>query len=333
MYEFRHRFFLILLVGGILVPVAGWASCPLPDLKPKGEFYQADIVFTGTVLSKRYVDGDESAGWYYRVKVSQVLKGPAVKVFTVYNEDDSNRFPLDEGQAYLLFAYRRRGRLLIDCCGNSALLSKAASSIQQIQDIAFSRDGEIEGWLDASEIKSRDLSGIHVVVRGGSHVYRALTDNDGYFQFRAPSGTYTVDFSNSEYYVWNTDSFWYDPKHFVLHPGESAGLWLRSARCNSTQFIPPDDDHQTIPEPLKMPRAPKTAREVSCFTSLKKNTTMTDLVEKCGIPDRHFRTKNIHRFNYFMNDCSTVEVSTPDLQRLGISHEKHGTSTLLLNNW
>jgi hypothetical protein len=87
-----------------------------------------------------------------------------------------------------------------------------------------------------------------------------------------------------------------------------------------------------MPEQFKIPDAPKTARQVSCFASFKKESTMLDVVRKCGIPDQHAGS-GIYIFVYYMNDCSTVTVGTPDLRRLRISHVKQKKSTVLLNNW
>ena len=91
-------------------------------------------------------------------------------------------------------------------------------------------------------------------------------------------------------------------------------------------------NNQLIPEQLKIPDAAKTARQVSCFTSFKKDSTMLDVVRKCGIPDKHAGS-GIYIFVYYMNDCSTVSVGTPDLKRLGIRHVKHGKTTVLSGNW
>jgi hypothetical protein len=99
-------------------------------------------------------------------------------------------------------------------------------------------------------------------------------------------------------------------------------------RCETTP--PRPYDNQPIPEQLKIPDAPKTARRVSCFTQFNKNTTMLDVVRKCGIPDKHMGSGG-YIFGYYMADCSTVSISTPDLKRLGISHVKHGKATTLLS--
>jgi hypothetical protein len=90
--------------------------------------------------------------------------------------------------------------------------------------------------------------------------------------------------------------------------------------------------NQPMPEQFKIPDAPKTARQISCFTSFKKDSTMLDVVKKCGIPDQHTGS-GIWIFVYYMNDCSTVMVGTPDLKRLGIRHVKQKKTTVLFNNW
>jgi hypothetical protein len=87
-----------------------------------------------------------------------------------------------------------------------------------------------------------------------------------------------------------------------------------------------------MPEQFKIPDAPKTARQVSCFASFKKNSTMLDVVRKCGTPDKHAGS-GIYIFVYYMNDCSTVTVDTPDLKRLGIRHVRQKKTTVLFNNW
>lgn len=220
---------IALLLCHILLSAAAFALCPGPQIKANGEFFKADLVFTGKVLSEHYVERGDNAWWYYRIRLWQVLKGPALKEVTVYTEDASSRFPLEIGSDYLLFADRRRERFWIDSCGNSALLSEAAESLDRIKSISKTKDGEIEGWLFSPDGEV-DLSGIHVVLRCGPSVYNLLTDNHGYFRFRAPPGKYRVDFRNREYTPDDFGWYWYEPAHFVLHPGESAALLLTSVR-------------------------------------------------------------------------------------------------------
>jgi len=91
-------------------------------------------------------------------------------------------------------------------------------------------------------------------------------------------------------------------------------------------------DNQPMPEQFAIPDAPKTARQASCFASFKKDATMLDVVRKCGIPHRHAGS-GIYIFVYYMSDCSTVMVGTPDLKRLGIRHVKERKTTTLFDNW
>jgi|SRR6266481_6593870 len=103
-------------------------------------------------------------------------------------------------------------------------------------------------------------------------------------------------------------------------------------RCESSKSPSRVEDNQPIPEQLKILDAPKTAREIGCFNSLSKNSTMIDVVRKCGVPDKHLGS-GVYIFGYYMSDCSVVSVSTPDLQRLVMKHVKHGKATVLLSNW
>lgn len=81
----------------------------------------------------------------------------------------------------------------------------------------------------------------------------------------------------------------------------------RAERCHA-----PCDafNDQPMPEQLRIPDAPKTARQVSCFASFKEDSTMLDVVRKCGIPDRHTGS-GIYIFVYYMDDCSTVGSAPP----------------------
>ena len=103
-----------------------------------------------------------------------------------------------------------------------------------------------------------------------------------------------------------------------------------AARCATSSNAP--FMNQPIPKELKIGDAPKTGREVSCFASFKQDSTMLDVVRKCGVPDKHAGS-GIYIFVYFMNDCSTVTVGTPDLKRVAIRHVKDKKSTVLFNNW
>jgi hypothetical protein len=75
------------------------------------------------------------------------------------------------------------------------------------------------------------------------------------------------------------------------------------------------DIPQPIPPQIKLPDAPKTARETKCFASFNTTSSMTDVVRKCGIPDEH-QGSGIYIFLYNMADGSVVVIGTADLKKL-----------------
>jgi hypothetical protein len=223
--------FLILAATLSHSPVSS-AYCPVPEIRANGEFFKSDAVFIGTVLSIRETpDTDNNVGgWFYRMRAEEMFRGPNRKEITVYTENSSNRFPLEKTRRYLLFAYKQHGRLEVDGCGNSALLSEAADALTRLKNLrAGKQPSEIEGWI-AEETRGIDVSGVLVTVKSQSKSYTTVTDKDGWFHFPAPPGRYKLDLSSKEYYLNDGDDFWYKPEGFVLHAGECASLQVVSVR-------------------------------------------------------------------------------------------------------
>jgi hypothetical protein len=208
------------------------AYCPVPEIRANGEFFKSEAVFTGTVLSirKKPDTDDDPGGWFYHLRVEVMFRGPVRDELTVYTEDSDVRFPLQKNRKYLLFAYRRRGRLEIDSCGNSALLSEAGDSLRRLKRLSHGESPtEIDGWVVA-ETAGIDVSGIRVTIRSRSKVYSVVTDKEGRFHLRVPPGLYRADFKSREYYLNGADEFWYDPEHFTVHAGECASVQFVSVR-------------------------------------------------------------------------------------------------------
>jgi hypothetical protein len=226
----------IVAVSLTLLPDAV-ANCRVPQPKANTEFFKSDFVFTGKVTSVRtkYLEGNYVEGWFYHLRVTKVFRGAIQDNAVVYTGNDSNRFSLEDGREYLLFAYRNKARLEIDHCGVSALLSEAQDSIHRLEQIPLAGHfGEIEGWV-VGETGGVDVSGVQVIIQGKSEVYSAITDNEGRFHMRVPSGRYRVDFRPGEYYINDGDSFWDDPDHFIVHTGGCAVLQLVSVRHPATR--------------------------------------------------------------------------------------------------
>jgi hypothetical protein len=211
------------------LPTCLHAYCGAPNvIRPSGEYYQSDVVFTGTVISAQY---DAAAGGYYRLRVGRIFRGPIRRDFYVSTYSDDSRYPLQRGRAYLLFAKIGIRMLEINSCGKSDLLSNAAKTIRVLENLPHAPDyGVIEGWV-VSEKDDAEVSGIRVTINGGRRDYSAVTDKDGWFHLRAPIGRYKVDSGSVEYYLDPRENFFrYNPHDFVLHPGETASLQVVSAR-------------------------------------------------------------------------------------------------------
>jgi len=67
-------------------PAFGFCFQPNPSVTC--EFLDSDAVFAGKVIQVRTVAGE---GWYYKLHVLQLFRGPRTEVIEVYTGDDSGR--------------------------------------------------------------------------------------------------------------------------------------------------------------------------------------------------------------------------------------------------
>ena len=92
------------------------------------------------------------------------------------------------------------------------------------------------------------------------------------------------------------------------------------------------DIPQPIPDELKLLVAPKTVRDVNCYTSFATSSGMQEVVRKCGIPDEH-QGSGIYIFLYDMSDGSVVAIGTSDLKHLMyVNHIQRRSSRSLLQD-
>ena len=81
-------------------------------------------------------------GWLYRLRVLTGYRGMAESVVEVYTTNNAARFPMLKRYRYLVFAYRKGGRLVVSSCGNSAMLSRARAALKQIEELTeYRRSG------------------------------------------------------------------------------------------------------------------------------------------------------------------------------------------------
>jgi hypothetical protein len=88
---------------------------------------------------------------------------------------------------------------------------------------------------------------------------------------------------------------------------------------------------QPFPPEMMLSDAPRTARDIEAFRSLRSTMTMIDVVRKCGLPDEH-QGSGIYIFVYRLRDGSTVNIGTGDLKSLLYAQhvDKSGNRTPLI---
>lgn len=207
----------------LTAPVFGF--CPAPQPTVGCEFLDSDAVFIGTVISTqdtpaqgRYYDG-----WTYEISVQKMYRGPVGKTMEVFTEKSSGELPLDNGKEYVLFATEEEGRLMIYSCGNSALLSKAAKTVEELNRLKIPQDAEIEGQVVF--LTAAHISNVRVVISGGAKTYTLTCDRNGWFHLHVPPGEYSADVQPIAH--WNIAPSGIsidDPDHFEARKGHCSGL-------------------------------------------------------------------------------------------------------------
>ncbi|HEY2387951.1 MAG TPA: hypothetical protein VGK30_13385 [Candidatus Binatia bacterium] len=101
------------------------------------EYAATPIIFVGHVLSQQSVAESPSSGLYedtgYTVRVDEALRGTPHGRIRLFTENSSDRFPMAVGKKYVLFVYQQQGRLMVDNCGNSGLLSERTETLAGIR--------------------------------------------------------------------------------------------------------------------------------------------------------------------------------------------------------
>jgi hypothetical protein len=224
-----HLLGLIVPACVCLLPIrAVSGACMLPIATVACEFLNSDAVFVGAVVSVKVAParGDEYQGWLYDLTVQQLFRGPQTKTIHVFTENSSGRFPLDLGKRYLIFAYEYDGRLEIDNCGNSALVSAAELSLRELPKLQIPKDAVIEGNISLSGVpdKAVHLSGIRVVLRSTTASVDAVSDHDGWFHFHVPPGTYSAEVDQVPKVKIVPFSLTVDRSHLEARAGRCTGL-------------------------------------------------------------------------------------------------------------
>ena len=131
----RRSFPLILGTAVVAWSSTAFAVCLNGHPSRKQEYQRSTTVFVGPVVSEDFTpeSKDYENGTTYSIQVEEVLRGSPAKTVKVFSENDSGRFPMQVGTAYLIFVYEELDRLKVDNCGNSGKLSEKAEALAALR--------------------------------------------------------------------------------------------------------------------------------------------------------------------------------------------------------
>jgi hypothetical protein len=127
----------------LLFSVSASAACPDGYPAVPKEYASSKLVFIGKAVKKRKTpesaDGYFLEGTTYRVVPTRIYKSQGQADFDLFSENSSGRFPMLLNQEYLLFVYAEHGRLMVDSCGNSDLISHAKKVVGEVARLSGKR--------------------------------------------------------------------------------------------------------------------------------------------------------------------------------------------------
>ena len=185
----RGALCLTYCLGVIGTPVV--AVCPSPAPSACSLFFDSDAVFVAKVLSRTYADNDENIR--FEVRVSRVLRGDVKPTAAVYTGNDSGRLPWDVGREYVVFAWRRNGRLWSDDdCGPLTDPTNVGKTLKEIEELRRATASSVEGEVFSGLPASPGVPGVIVRAKGNGQTYEGKSDQQGKFRIAVPPGRYDV---------------------------------------------------------------------------------------------------------------------------------------------
>ncbi|HUY20328.1 MAG TPA: carboxypeptidase regulatory-like domain-containing protein [Candidatus Binataceae bacterium] len=227
--RFVTRIIVLAIAVSALNSTLASAVCPKPHPPVCAEFFHSDAVFNGTVTSVRHRQESGESGWVYELRVTKLFRGSAQPILQVFTEDASERFLLEKGNSYLLFAHAFPGGLEIDSCGNSTELGQGVHVVHDLERVLGEiKSGVSIGDLNGRVVESSDteagVEGISLAVKDGATTYSTATDKAGRFRLHLPAGKYTVQPQTSSWLVSPYDLSYDRPDNLVIHGGGCAEL-------------------------------------------------------------------------------------------------------------
>lgn len=116
------------------------AVCVEGHVPIQREYSRSVFVLKVDVVSSQVVPDSKDkyflSGTNYTLRPVEILKGHPSATVTVFSENSSGRFDMEQGKAYFVFIYSEHGRLHIDNCGNSGPLGTSGKTLATVRALA-----------------------------------------------------------------------------------------------------------------------------------------------------------------------------------------------------
>ncbi len=189
---------LIVLLAIIINANMALALCPSPTPKICSAYFESDAVFTGKILSQKYVSDpaqDNDYDWIeYSVQVMKEFRGHTSSTSDVRTANASARWIGDVGKTYVFFLNKGK---TYSTCGALDEPQYVHDVVREIDTLKRSSTSTIEGqvfsrsgpWGGGNGIP---VAGAQLKAIGGGKEYVAATDKEGKFSISVPPGKYKL---------------------------------------------------------------------------------------------------------------------------------------------
>jgi Carboxypeptidase regulatory-like domain/Tissue inhibitor of metalloproteinase len=227
MMKYAIRYVLFAIVA-VLASVYETHACSCASSGPPCQsFWQADAVFSATVVSKSVTTID--GGIDLKRKEQQVavkllvedvfrggLGGNDIEVITGMGGGDCG-YNFEKGKKYLVYAYEHQNKLHASICSRTRLLSEAAADLAYFRNLPREDSGasilvkvikRVPGLNENSNYDVKPMEGVRIIAEAGDQKYEGKTNASGQYEFKQlPPGKYKVtsDLPKTSRNHWQTE--------------------------------------------------------------------------------------------------------------------------------
>jgi hypothetical protein len=198
----RHKFstFVRTIFGILLIPILVAnveGACPPGPRLVCGEYFNSAAGVIARLDSIKHVQPPNEMDYFlYRLTTTKSLRGHIPTDFTIWEENSSGRAPFSwsRGTSYLLFLDRLQGSKFydLDGCGNSAPMSSASKTLNEIAALQNQKDALIDASVGGDSDFWQGGPVVIVAERTDGKRITAKTKRNGHARFHVPPGVYRV---------------------------------------------------------------------------------------------------------------------------------------------